>query len=86
MIPVSFLNVLHQAQYVYVNDNLNELYVWYGDNVIKIFNFLGKEIGKSNIINYQENKIYKEYEPINIRDVSLSIDDIVYSSYKNGQE
>lgn len=80
MIPANFLNVIHQARYLYVNDNLKEVYVWNGDNVIKIYNYIGKEIGQSDIINYLENKIYKKYETINIRDVTLSIDDIVYTS------
>ncbi len=84
MIPANFLSSVHQARYVYVNETLNEIYVWHGENTIKIYNYLGKEIGKSDIINYQENRVYKEHEPINIRDVSISIDDIVYSSYRNG--
>lgn len=80
MIPTSLLNVLHQARYVYVNYDLKEFYIWHGENVIKIYNFIGKEIGQSDIINYEENKPYKKHETINIRDITLSIDDIVYTS------
>lgn len=84
MIPASFLSIIHQARYVYVNEPFNEIYVWNGDNVIKIYNYVGKEVGTSDIINYEQNREYKKYEEINIRDVTLSIDDIVYSSYHNG--
>ena len=82
MLPANLLQVLHQARYVYINDPYKEIYIWYGTNNIKIFNYIGKEIGTSNIIKYNENREYKKYESINIRDVTLSIDDIVHSSYK----
>lgn len=80
MIPSTLLNILHQARYVYINFDLNEFYIWHGESVIKIYNYVGKEIGQSDIINYQENRSYKRHETINIRDIALSIDDIVFTS------
>lgn len=85
MIPEKLLRVLHQARFVYVNESFREIYIWYGTNFIKIFNYVGKEIGTSNIINYGENREYKQFEQINIRDVTLSIDDIVHSNFKSNE-
>lgn len=80
MLPANLLDAIHQTRYLYVNKDLSEIYVWNGDNVIRIYNYVGKEIGQSTIVNYNENKVYKKYENINIRDVTLSIDDIVFTS------
>ena len=77
MISNKLLSVLHQSRYVYYNEHVKELYVWYGTNIIKIFNLLGEDMGQFSIINYTENREYKKYEAINIRDVTISIDDIV---------
>ena len=83
MISNKLLTALHQARYTYYNENVKELYIWHGANVIKIYNFLGDEVGQFNIVNYSENREYKKYETINIRDVTLSIDDIVSHTYKH---
>jgi hypothetical protein len=51
-------------------------------NIIKIHNCLGEQVGEFNIVNYAENRVYKKFETINIRDVTTSIDDIVTNTYK----
>lgn len=86
MICNKLLTAIHQARYLYVNEDAKEIYVWYGTNEINIYNYLGEDIGKFNIINYAKDDIYKKYESINIRDVTLSIDDIVYSTYRKSNE
>lgn len=82
MISNKLLTVLHQSRYTYHNEHIKELYIWHGTNVIKIFNYVGDEVGQFNIINYSENREYKKFETINIRDITKSIDDIVVHSYR----
>lgn len=83
MIATSLLEKLHQAKYVYINETFREIYVWHGTSAIKIYNYLGNEVAMFSVIKYNEDREYKKYEEINLRDVVLSIDDIVHSSYKN---
>ena len=80
-IPADLLNRLHQSKYTYVHQPSGEIYVWHGDHRIKILNFLGEEIGTSTIVNYSKECDYKQYDVINTRDVTLSIDDIVHTTY-----
>lgn len=82
MISNKLLNALHQSRYVYHNEHIKEIYIWHGTNTIKIFNHVGDELGQFNIINYSENREYKKFETINIRDVTMSIDDIVVHTYR----
>lgn len=86
MICNKLLNAIHQARYLYINEDAKEIYAWHGTNEINIYNYLGDDIGKFSIINYSKDDVYKKYESINIRDVTLSIDDIVYSTYRKTNE
>lgn len=86
MISSKLLEVLHQSRYTYINDEVKEVYVWHGTNEIMIYNYLGENLGKFNIVNYLEDRVYKKYEPINNRDVTISIDDIVHSTFKKTDE
>lgn len=82
MISNNLLTALHQSRYTYYNSHVQEFYIWHGMNIIKIHNCLGEQLGEFNIINYAENRVYKKFETINIRDVTISIDDIVTNTYK----
>jgi hypothetical protein len=74
---LELLKKLHLARYVYLNEQFNEIYVWFGGHSIKIFEFTGEEVGEATIINEQTKTEYKLSDEINFRDVTISIDSIV---------
>lgn len=86
MIPSKLLDRIHQSRYVYIDKDHREVYAWYGGNIIRIHNYIGDEICTCNIIKYNEDRNYNLYEEINIRDVTLTIDDLVRSNYVNEKE
>ena len=86
MIPSKLLEHIHQSRYVYIDKNRKEVYVWYGSNVINIYNYIGDEVSTCNIIKYTDNREYRKYEQINLRDVTISIDDIVHANYNDEKE
>lgn len=86
MIPSKLLDRMHQSRYLYIDKNHREIYAWYGANIIHVYNYIGEEICMCNIIKYNEDREYKQYEQINLRDVTVSIDDIIRSHYVNEKE
>lgn len=74
---LQLLKRLHLARYVYLNEEFNEVYAWFGGPSIKIFEFTGEEVGEATIINEQTKTEYKLSDEINFRDVTTSIDSIV---------
>lgn len=74
---LQLLKRLHLARYVYLNEEFNEVYAWFGGPSIKIFEFTGEEVGEATIINEQTKTEYKLSDEVNFRDVTTSIDSIV---------
>jgi len=75
------LEKLHLSKLVYFNKDFNEVYSWFGGHEIKIFNYIGEEIGHSTIINNKTKADYQLTDNIEEKDVQLSIDAIVRSLY-----
>ena len=86
MIPSKLLDKIHQTRYVYIDKTRREVYAWYGANIIHVYNYIGEEVYTCDIIKYSEDREYKQYEQINLRDVTVSIDNIVHSNYVNEKE
>ena len=74
---LQLLRRLHLARYVYLNEEFNEVYAWFGGPSVKIFEFTGEEVGEATIINEQTKTEYKISDEINFRDVTTSIDSVV---------
>ena len=65
----------------YYNEENLEVYAWFGGNEIKIFDFIGEEIGHANIIK-KDGTEYTVTDVIIERDVQVSIDNIVNSCFE----
>lgn len=80
---LELLRNLHLANYVYFNEEFEEIYAWFNGPNIKIFNYIGDEIGHTTIINEDTKNEYNIDEEINFRDVTTSIDSIVRQTYSD---
>ncbi len=80
---VELLRKIHQSNYVYFNEDFDELYVWFGNNVIKIFNYIGDEVGEAIIQNTTTGNDYTATDSVNEKDMQLAIDELVRSTYTN---
>lgn len=78
---LELIRKLHLANYVYLNEDYDEIYAWFNGPAIKIFDYLGEEIGHTTIINEETKSEYNIDDNINFRDVTTSIDSIVRQTY-----
>tara|TARA_R100001163_G_scaffold728_16_gene1250 strand:+ start:13549 stop:13815 length:267 start_codon:yes stop_codon:yes gene_type:complete len=78
---LELLRKLHLSRYIYFNEEHQEVYAWFGGNEIKIFDFIGEEIGHANIIK-KDGTEYTVTDVIIERDVQVSIDNIVNSCFE----
>lgn len=83
---LELLRKLHLARFIYHNEDYAEVYVWYNGPTIKIYNYLGEEIGHSTIVNRETGADYSHDDIINPQDVDTTIDNIVSDLYKTSNE
>ncbi len=74
------LRKIHLANYVYYNEEQNELYVWFNGPEVKIFDYLGEEIGNANIINGVTKEEYKITDGVKLADAMVTVDTLVNST------
>lgn len=81
---IELLRKIHQSNYVYLNEDFNEVYVWFGNNIIKIFDYIGEDIGEVIIQSNDTGNDYTDTDAVNKKDVQLTIDELVRNTYVNG--
>jgi len=79
------LKQLHLSRYVYLNEDFNEVYAWFGGPEVKILNYTGEEVGKATVVNSNNDQEYTINDDILERDVQLSIDSIVHDLFKSNE-
>lgn len=78
---IQLLRQLHLANFVYYNEEFDEIYAWFNGPIIKILNYLGEEVGTATIYNSEANREYTPDEIIPMHDVQTSVDTIVSELY-----
>jgi|TARA_R110002050_G_scaffold103415_6_gene212486 hypothetical protein len=77
---LELLRKVHLSRYIYLNEEYQEVYAWFGGNEIKIFDYVGDEIGHCNIVKTDGSE-YTITDVVNERDVHVSIDGIVNTCF-----
>lgn len=77
---LELLRKLHLSRYIYLNEEYQEVYAWFGGNEIKIFDYVGDNIGHAGIVK-NDGTDYTVTDVVIERDVQVSIDSIVNTCF-----